>query len=210
MARILRNSPAAAPRWRAAAVACLVAAGAWWALDGPSRVAGGPGAPRSLHADGVPAIAVDPGPGIVLREAMAAPATIVALTRVERAPSGAIVAVLRINGGPPSRHPLGDALGPGVRLARVDRDSVGIEREGRAERLALPAGVEPLRRETAALAGATPLSINLPRPPTPDVAQVLDAAPEPGFVTPSPDRPHPARGAVDRLIAAEALRLSSP
>ena len=118
--------------------------------------------------------------------------------------------MLQINGGMPASHGLGDALGPGVRLARIEVDSVWIETRGRLVRLAPPANAALSRRPRLTAAPSPRLSATLPRPPTREVAQLLDSPPTGGVVTASPQRANPARSGIDRMVAAEAWRLSSP
>jgi len=157
---------------------------------------------------GAPAVAPRP----ILEESVAiAPAgPSIVLERLEMARPGVPVAVIRIDGNPPARHFLGDAMAPGVRLARIDLDGVSIERQGRRELLKLPRGVEPLHRESTRPVPLPRLSAMLPRPATPEVAQLLDGAPGPALVAISASRENPARPGLERQVAAEALRLSGP
>jgi hypothetical protein len=198
------------PAARAAVRVCCacVAAGAWWAshregaasrdappaaaLASPARLANGPPAAALSRAT----VQADARPSVVLE-------------KVEMSPSGALSAVLLLDGGPPRRHLQGDALDAGVRLSRIDLASVDIEFRDERQTLRLPPGVAPLQRERVRVAAA-PMLVTLPMPPTPAVAQLLQSPPNAGVVTASPDRPNPPRGGVDRMVAREALRLSTP
>jgi hypothetical protein len=132
----------------------------------------------------------------------------ITLERIEMAPSGRIAAVLRVDGGPARRHLQGDALGTGVRVARIDADRIQVESHGTLETLRLPPGVQPLRAGAPGTAGRHVL-LTLPVPPTPEVAQILQSPAQPGVVEASPDRANPAHSGIDRWVAAEALRLST-
>ena len=218
MARIVQHGGTAPGSTRlriaSAAALCALCGGAWWAFDeaaqrgpaaGEARVAqpvvqATPAAPE--HMAGRPP---SPEPG-----AWTPVGSTVVLDRLEVAPSGAVVALLRVNGGPPSRHLPGDSLGPGIRLSRIDLDRVAIERAGQLEPLSLPPGVAPLRREMLASSLPPGLLAGLPGTATSAVAQLLDSAPGPSVVRASPDRANPPRSGIDRLVAVEALRLSAP
>ncbi len=218
VARIIRTSTAPPVRRgiRAAGVAatCMLLAGSWWAFNSsqpPShegREWTAPGQGALLNEARAPN--AEPALGAGNARAGATAGTTVALERIEIAPSGAVAAILSVNGGMPARHSLGDSLGPGVRLARVNLDSVAVERRGMLELLALPRDAEPLRRERIQTTQVQHQSATLPRPPTSAVAQVLDSTPTPGVVSASPDRANPVRSGVDRMIAAEAMSVSTP
>lgn len=214
MPRVLPDRESALSRARAwlllTSALCAAGGALWWALDlgGAVPAADRPAAiERSVESPGT-AGPVDVGPVQASGRRDAIGSKLV-LVGVEVAPSGAIAAVLSVNDGAPRRHVLGDSLGPGLRLARIGLNGVTIERGGALELLLLPKGMEAARKDRLAAAPVPRLSETLPNPPTPEVAQVLDAAPAPAIVTPSPDRPNPARSGVDRMVAAEALRLST-
>ena len=132
----------------------------------------------------------------------------IALERIERAPSGRVAAVLRVDGGPARRHLQGDSLGTGVRLARIGVDGIEVESHGTSRSFRLPPGVQPLRAGLPEPAGR-PVLLTLPGPPSPAVAQVLQSPSSAGVVEASPDRANPAHSGIDRWVAAEALRLST-
>lgn len=218
MARIIRRTQPLTTRARRwillAAGACSMGGGIGWALVEARRPAheGQVAEALQLTAPAVRPSGREVATAIVQGAAVRdATGSKVALDRIEIAPAGMLVAVLRINDGAPARHLPGDSLGPGVRLARVDPDVVAIEYAGRLELLPLPA-VAATGRPVRMPAQQVPrLSATLPRPPTPEVARLLDSAPTSGIVTASPDRANSlVRSGVDRLVAAEALRLSTP
>lgn len=217
MARIIRRTESPTKRvrrWILLAVgACSIGGGVGWALVEICRPAHEGQVADALRPI-VPALRPT-GRGVAagIAQVAAVPdarGSKVVLDRIEIAPAGMLVAVLRINSGAPARHQPGDSLGPGVRLARVDPEDVAIEYAGRLELLRLTA-VAATGRPVRMPAQQVPrLSATLPRPPTPEVARLLDSAPEPGIVTASPDRANRPRSGLDRLVAAEALRLSTP
>jgi hypothetical protein len=109
----------------------------------------------------------------------------VQVDRVVRPGRAAAFVVLAVNGGPPAPHAVGDAIAPGVRVARIEPDAVWIERAGGPERIVLP------RAEAAP-------------EPSPQAARDEPAAPT--VIATAAGRAHPARPALDRVIAAEAAR----
>jgi hypothetical protein len=130
-----------------------------------------PAPPASLMPDGPAAWpAAQPAP---------APGTRIVLAGLQRARDGRPVALLAVDGGPRRRFIVGDAISVGVRLQRIERDAVVLQRGRAEERVPLPPGV----------AGLPDAAADAPRPPPPSVV----AAPA--------GQGAPPAGAVERAIA---------
>lgn len=202
--RLSRARPVAA----GVALAALLALGVGWDRPGagpPEKdTTAGRVVPNTLGDLPRASLVADPGQPETATE----PPLEISLERVEMAPSGWLAAVLRVNGGPAGRHLQGDSLGVGVRLVRIDLDRIEVASNGKLETHGLPPGQRPLRAN-APRAQGRPVSWASPTPPTPAVAQILQSPSQPGVVVAAPDRPNPARSAIDRLVVDEAMRLSA-
>jgi hypothetical protein len=118
-------------------------------------------------------------------------AAAVRVGRVVRTTAAAPFVELAVNGGPATPHGVGDAIAPGVRVARIEADAVWIERAGGRERLA----IDDARSSAASLAA-----------PMTTAPAAAEPAAEPSIVAISPGRANPARPTSDRAIATELAR----
>lgn len=152
----------------------------WSAGQGAAQAA----APRSVApalAGAAPPEAPAPRPEM-FPAAQPAPAPMlhIALAALQRGPDGRPIALLGVNGSPAHRFATGDVVSLGVRLQRIERHAVVLQRGRNVERVALPPG-------TAALPEASPAVAARPV--------------EPGVIAAPAGRPAGPPSAVDRAVA---------
>jgi len=176
--------------WAGLALLIVLGAVAWIAWhdeDGPPESPRG-AAPRPFVAE---------APAPMGRSAAREPAEAAApaalrftLLELGVARSGRELAVLQVNGGPPSSFVVGDVVSVGVRLARILPDAVELQRSTATQRIALAAEVS--RSATNASAAAR----------SDADARRLARADEAGDVIVRPtDQPPPSSSGITRAIA---------